>query len=66
GFPCTASHCLLTSSPDSAHVPLFRSPHTAGGFHFVIRVLYGLSIAAASTATTVAPHSGFGPRRLPK
>ncbi|CAI9566630.1 unnamed protein product [Staurois parvus] len=30
----------------------FRSPHTAGGFHFCHRVLYGpVPIAAASTAT---------------
>ncbi|CAI9562412.1 unnamed protein product, partial [Staurois parvus] len=39
----------------------FRSPHTAGGFHFCHRVLYGSPIAAAFHRHTVAPHSGFGP-----
>ncbi|CAI9577243.1 unnamed protein product [Staurois parvus] len=48
--PCTASHCccLHRHTPPCA---TFRSPHTAGGFHFFHRVLYGLPFAAASTAT---------------
>ncbi|CAI9590375.1 unnamed protein product [Staurois parvus] len=34
---------LLSPSPHSA-MCLFRSPHTAGGFHFCHRVLYGLPL----------------------
>ncbi|CAI9606507.1 unnamed protein product [Staurois parvus] len=44
------------------HVPLSRSPHTAGGFHFCHRVLYGLPLLAIpSTATSVVSHSGLAP-----
>ncbi|CAI9554895.1 unnamed protein product, partial [Staurois parvus] len=33
--PCTASHCCCLHRHTLCHVPLFRSPHTAGGFfHF--------------------------------
>ncbi|CAI9577242.1 unnamed protein product [Staurois parvus] len=42
---------LLSPSPHSLPCATFRSPHTAGGFHFFHRVLYGLPFAAASTAT---------------
>ncbi|CAI9564351.1 unnamed protein product, partial [Staurois parvus] len=33
--PCTASHLLLSPSPHSLPCATFRSPHTAGVFHFV-------------------------------
>ncbi|CAI9536751.1 unnamed protein product [Staurois parvus] len=56
---------LLSPSPHSGHVPLFRSPHTAGGFHFCHRVAVWPPIAAASTATLWLHHSGFGPVNCP-
>ncbi|CAI9585104.1 unnamed protein product, partial [Staurois parvus] len=58
--PCTASHCCCLHR-HTLPCATFRSPHTAGGFHFCHRVLYGLPIAAALHRHTVAPHSGFGP-----
>ncbi|CAI9558064.1 unnamed protein product, partial [Staurois parvus] len=58
--PCTASHCCCLYR-HTLPCATFRSPHTAGGFHFCHRVLYGLPFAAASTATLWLPHSGFGP-----
>ncbi|CAI9593786.1 unnamed protein product [Staurois parvus] len=39
----------------------FRSPHTAGGFHFCHRVLFMASHCCCLHRHTVAPHSGFGP-----
>ncbi|CAI9580868.1 unnamed protein product, partial [Staurois parvus] len=48
--PCTASPLLLSPSPHSLPCATFRSPHTAGVFHFLChRVLadYGPPIAAA-------------------
>ncbi|CAI9596733.1 unnamed protein product, partial [Staurois parvus] len=47
--PCTASHCCCLHRHTHLPCATFRSPHTAGGFHFVIRVLadYGPPIAAA-------------------
>ncbi|CAI9565819.1 unnamed protein product [Staurois parvus] len=55
--PCTASHCCCLHR-HTLPCATFRSPHTAGGFHFVIgcclltllvvpfchRVLYGLPL----------------------
>ncbi|CAI9597774.1 unnamed protein product [Staurois parvus] len=58
--PCNVLPLLLSPSPHSAIVPLIRSPHTAGGFHFVI----GCWLASHCCCLhhhTVAPHSGFGP-----
>ncbi|CAI9622345.1 unnamed protein product [Staurois parvus] len=43
----------------------FRSPHTAGVFHFCHRVLYGLPLVLRLHRHTVAPHSGFWPRDCP-
>ncbi|CAI9577106.1 unnamed protein product, partial [Staurois parvus] len=49
--PCTASHCCCLHR-HTLPCATFRSPHTAGGFHFCHRVLYGLPLLlAASTAT---------------
>ncbi|CAI9553161.1 unnamed protein product, partial [Staurois parvus] len=47
--PCTGLPLLLSPSPHSLPSATFRSPHTAGGFHFVIGLLsdYGPPIAAA-------------------
>ncbi|CAI9531726.1 unnamed protein product [Staurois parvus] len=57
--PCTASHCCCLHR-HTLPCATFRSPHTAGGFHFVIGCCMP-PIAAAFTATLWAPHSGFGP-----
>ncbi|CAI9587484.1 unnamed protein product, partial [Staurois parvus] len=32
--PCTASHCCCLQSPHTLPCATFRSPHTAGVFHF--------------------------------
>ncbi|CAI9578322.1 unnamed protein product, partial [Staurois parvus] len=58
--PCTASHCCCLHR-HTLPCATFRSPHTAGGFHFVIGLLYGLPFAAASTATLWLQNTGFGP-----
>ncbi|CAI9569737.1 unnamed protein product [Staurois parvus] len=58
--PCTASHCCCLHR-HTLPCATFRSPHTAGGFHFCHRVLYGLPLLLPPRAHTVAPHSGFGP-----
>ncbi|CAI9539984.1 unnamed protein product [Staurois parvus] len=58
--PCTASHCCCLHR-HTLPCATFRSPHTAGGFHFCHRVLYGLSHCCCLHRHTVAPHSGFGP-----
>ncbi|CAI9564606.1 unnamed protein product, partial [Staurois parvus] len=50
---------LLSPSPHSAMCH-FRSPHTAGGFHFVIGCCMA-SHCCCLHRHTVAPHSGFGP-----
>ncbi|CAI9585282.1 unnamed protein product, partial [Staurois parvus] len=61
--PCTASHCccLLRHTLPCATL---RSPHTAGGFHFCHRVLYGLPLLLPPP-----PHCGstlwFWPRDCP-
>ncbi|CAI9557601.1 unnamed protein product [Staurois parvus] len=62
--PCTASHCccLHRHTLPSA---TFRSPHTDGGFHFVIGCCMA-SHCCCLHRHTVAPHSGFGPRDCPK
>ncbi|CAI9613483.1 unnamed protein product, partial [Staurois parvus] len=46
--PCTASHCCCLHR-HTLPCATFRSPHTAGGFHFVIGCwqITGLPIAAA-------------------
>ncbi|CAI9609655.1 unnamed protein product, partial [Staurois parvus] len=46
--PCTASHCCCLHR-HTLPCATFRSPHTAGGFHFVIGCWrdYGPPIAAA-------------------
>ncbi|CAI9540212.1 unnamed protein product [Staurois parvus] len=59
--PCTAYPLLLSPSPHTLPCATFRSPHTAGGFHFCHRVLYGLPLLLGLHRHTVAPHSGFGP-----
>ncbi|CAI9623347.1 unnamed protein product, partial [Staurois parvus] len=41
--PCTASHCCCLHR-DTLPCATFRSPHTAGGFHFCHWVLYGLPL----------------------
>ncbi|CAI9584080.1 unnamed protein product [Staurois parvus] len=41
--PCTASHCCCLHR-HTLPCATFRSPHTAGGFHFFHRVLYGLPL----------------------
>ncbi|CAI9591912.1 unnamed protein product [Staurois parvus] len=41
----------LISNRHTLPCATFRSPHTAGGFHFCHRVLYGLPLLLASTAT---------------
>ncbi|CAI9623557.1 unnamed protein product [Staurois parvus] len=50
---------LLSPSPHSAMCH-FQSPHTAGGFHFVIGCCMA-SHCCCLHRHTVAPHSGFGP-----
>ncbi|CAI9581346.1 unnamed protein product [Staurois parvus] len=51
---------LLSPSPHSLPCATFRSPHTAGGFHFVIGCCMA-SHCCCLHRHTVAPHSGFGP-----
>ncbi|CAI9597677.1 unnamed protein product [Staurois parvus] len=74
--PCTASSCCcqvqsvswVPVRPPIAAVSIatplpcatFRSPHTAGGFHFVIGCCMA-SHCCCLHRHTVAPHSGFGP-----
>ncbi|CAI9617743.1 unnamed protein product [Staurois parvus] len=41
--PSTASHCCCLHR-HTLPCATFRSPHTAGGFHFCHRVLYGLPL----------------------
>ncbi|CAI9621326.1 unnamed protein product [Staurois parvus] len=51
--PCTASHCCCLHR-HTLPCATFRSPHTAGGFHFFIgccMASHWPPIAAASTAT---------------
>ncbi|CAI9589712.1 unnamed protein product, partial [Staurois parvus] len=62
--PCTASHCCCLHR-HTLPCATFRSPHTAGGFPFCHRVLYGLPIAAASTATHCGSTLWFWPRDCP-
>ncbi|CAI9590978.1 unnamed protein product [Staurois parvus] len=57
--PCTASHCCCLHR-HTLPCATFRSPHTAGGFHFCHRVLYGFPLLLPSTATLWL-HTGFGP-----
>ncbi|CAI9612616.1 unnamed protein product [Staurois parvus] len=63
---CTASHCCCLHR-HTLPCATFRSPHTAGGFHFCHRMLYGSPIAAARSPL---PHCGsthywFWPRDCP-
>ncbi|CAI9542341.1 unnamed protein product, partial [Staurois parvus] len=57
--PCTASHCCCLHR-HTLPCATFRSPHTAGGFHFVIGCCMA-SHCCCLHRHTVAPHSGFGP-----
>ncbi|CAI9601960.1 unnamed protein product [Staurois parvus] len=57
--PCTASHCCCLHR-HTLPCATFRSPHTAGGFHFVIGAVWP-PIAAASTATLWLHTLVFGP-----
>ncbi|CAI9547327.1 unnamed protein product [Staurois parvus] len=61
--PCTASHCCCLHR-HTLPCATFRSPHTAGGFHFCHRVLYGLPLLLPPP-----PHCGstlwFWPRDCP-
>ncbi|CAI9620368.1 unnamed protein product [Staurois parvus] len=57
--PCTASHCCCLHR-HTLPCATFRSPHTAGGFHFVIGCIgcqadYGPPIAAAARSRPVRP-----------
>ncbi|CAI9572475.1 unnamed protein product [Staurois parvus] len=51
---------LLLSHRHTLPCATFRSPHTAGGFHFVIGCCMA-SHCCCLHRHTVAPHSGFGP-----
>ncbi|CAI9553613.1 unnamed protein product, partial [Staurois parvus] len=51
---------LLSPSPHTLPCATFRSPHTAGGFHFFIGCCMA-SHCCCLHRHTVAPHSGFGP-----
>ncbi|CAI9536676.1 unnamed protein product [Staurois parvus] len=51
---------LLSPSPHTLPCATFRSPHTAGGFHFVIGCCMA-SHCCCLHRHTLAPHSGFGP-----
>ncbi|CAI9607487.1 unnamed protein product [Staurois parvus] len=61
--PCTASHCCCLHR-HTLPCATFRSPHTAGGFHFCHRVLYVLPLLLPPP-----PHCGstlwFWPRDCP-
>ncbi|CAI9572920.1 unnamed protein product, partial [Staurois parvus] len=57
--PCTASHCCCLHR-HTLPCATFRSPHTAGVFHFVIGCCMA-SNCCCLHRHTVAPHSGFGP-----
>ncbi|CAI9595904.1 unnamed protein product, partial [Staurois parvus] len=57
--PCTASHCCCLHR-HTLPCATFRSPHTAGGFHFVIGCCMA-SHCCCLHRHTVALHSGFGP-----
>ncbi|CAI9606068.1 unnamed protein product [Staurois parvus] len=57
--PCTASHCCCLHR-HTLPCATFRSPHTAGGFHFFIGCCMA-SHCCCLHRHTVAPHSGFGP-----
>ncbi|CAI9572494.1 unnamed protein product, partial [Staurois parvus] len=58
--PCTASHCCCLHR-HTLPCATFRSPHTAGGFHFVIGCCMASHCCCCLHRHTVAPHSGFGP-----
>ncbi|CAI9576142.1 unnamed protein product [Staurois parvus] len=57
--PCTASHCCCLYR-HTLPCATFRSPHTAGGFIFVIGCCMA-SHCCCLHRHTVAPHSGFAP-----
>ncbi|CAI9533187.1 unnamed protein product [Staurois parvus] len=58
--PCTASHCCCLHR-HTLPCATFRSPHTAGGFHFFIGCCMA-SHCCCLHRHTVAPHSQvFGP-----
>ncbi|CAI9534532.1 unnamed protein product [Staurois parvus] len=66
--PCTASHCCCLHR-HTLPCATFRSPHTAGGFHFVIGCCMGLPAAAGPNALhtrhTVHSTLWFWPRDWP-
>ncbi|CAI9590110.1 unnamed protein product [Staurois parvus] len=55
--PCTASHCCCLHR-HTLPCATFRSPHTAGGFHFVIG---GWQITGLPLLLPGAPNSGPRP-----
>ncbi|CAI9590102.1 unnamed protein product [Staurois parvus] len=57
--PCTASHCCCFHR-HTLPCATFRSPHTAGGFHFVIGCCMASHCCCQRSQHrhTVAPHSG--------
>ncbi|CAI9546465.1 unnamed protein product [Staurois parvus] len=55
--PPIAAVSIATTLPCAT----FRSPHTAGGFHFCHRVLYGLPLLLPPPPHCGSTHSGFGP-----
>ncbi|CAI9542171.1 unnamed protein product [Staurois parvus] len=61
--PCTASHCCCLHR-HTLPCATFRSPHTAGLFHFVIGCCMA-SHCCCLHRHTVAPHSGFWPSDCP-
>ncbi|CAI9574556.1 unnamed protein product [Staurois parvus] len=57
--PVRPSHCCCLHRHTLPYAT-FRSPHTAGGFHFFIGCCMA-SHCCCLHRHTVAPHSGFGP-----
>ncbi|CAI9556573.1 unnamed protein product, partial [Staurois parvus] len=62
--PCTASHCCCLYR-HTLPCATFRSPHTAGGFHFCHRVCCMASHCCCLHRHTVAPTLWFWPRDCP-
>ncbi|CAI9553146.1 unnamed protein product [Staurois parvus] len=58
--PCTASHCCCLHR-HTLPCATFRSPHTAGGFHFVIGCCMASHCCCLHRQHCGIPHSGFGP-----
>ncbi|CAI9621203.1 unnamed protein product [Staurois parvus] len=62
--PCTASHCCCLHR-HTLPCATFRSPHTAGGFHFVIGLLYGLPLLLPPPTPHCGSKHWFWPRDWP-